>query len=44
MDSKEEIGISLGWNCEAAVFAIENKMRQLRSNGYKTCPFEMYRR
>lgn len=30
MDSKEEIGISLGWKCEAAQYAIDNGFRKLK--------------
>ena len=41
MDSKEEIGISLGWKCEAAQYAVDNGFRKLKIHGYKTCPFDI---
>jgi hypothetical protein len=33
-------GISLGWNCEAASRSVELKIRDIKSNGYTTCPFD----
>lgn len=35
------IGISLGWNCDAAGYAVKNKLRETKNNGYKTCPFDI---
>jgi hypothetical protein len=34
------VGISLGWNCEAAIRAVELGLRKLKKDGYKTCPFD----
>jgi hypothetical protein len=34
-------GISLGWNCEAAVRSVELKIRDTKKNGYTTCPFDI---
>jgi hypothetical protein len=36
-----EIGISLGWRCEAAQIAVKNGIRTSKSDGYKTCPFDL---
>ena len=33
-------GISLGWNCDSAIYAVRNNLRNIKSNGYKTCPFD----
>lgn len=35
-----EIGISLGWNCTPACYGVDNKIRNTKSNGYNTCPFD----
>jgi hypothetical protein len=35
------IGISLGWNCHSAVWATDNGIRSRKSDGYKTCPFDI---
>jgi hypothetical protein len=35
------IGISLGNNCNAAVFAVKNNYRSTKINGYKTCVFDL---
>lgn len=35
-----EIGISLGCNCEAAVYGVNNNLRETRRNGYNTCVFD----
>jgi hypothetical protein len=34
------IGISLGWNCVAAMHGVEKNIRRARAGGYKTCPFD----
>ena len=34
------IGISLGMKCDAAVWGIENGIRERKINGYQTCPFD----
>jgi len=34
------IGIALGFNCEAANFAVKNNIRLKKSEGYLTCPFD----
>jgi len=35
------VGISLGWNCHSAVWATDNGIRSRKSDGYKTCPFDI---
>jgi len=35
------IGISLGWNCSSAMWAVENDIRKTKDNGYLTCPFDL---
>jgi len=35
------VGISLGWNCSAAQDGIRLGLRNVKSDGYKTCPFDM---
>ena len=35
------IGISLGWNCHTTTMAVEQGLRDLKANGYKTCPFDL---
>jgi hypothetical protein len=37
----EHIGISLGWNCHSAVYAVANGLRNIKKSGYKTCPFDI---
>jgi hypothetical protein len=37
----DNIGISLGWKCEAAQYAVDNGFRKLKRDGYKTCPFDL---
>lgn len=34
-------GISLGRNCEPAVYGVKNRIRNKNENGYKTCPFDL---
>jgi hypothetical protein len=34
------IGISFGWNCSSAVWAVHAGLRDTRSSGYRTCPFD----
>lgn len=34
------IGISLGWNCSSAVWAVNNGIRTTKNQGYNTCPFD----
>jgi hypothetical protein len=34
-------GISLGWNCSAAQYGTYSELRKIKSDGYKTCPFDM---
>ena len=33
-------GISLGWNCHSATKAVSMGIRNTKSKGYKTCPFD----
>jgi hypothetical protein len=35
-----EEGISLGWNCHSANEAVSLGLRNIKKNGYKTCPFD----
>ena len=35
------VGISLGWNCSLAMWAVENGLRKTKDNGYLTCPFDL---
>jgi hypothetical protein len=35
------IGISLGWNCNSAGWGVNNYIREKKENGYKTCPFDI---
>jgi len=35
------IGISLGWNCSSASNGVNTKLRKSKSEGYKTCPFDI---
>ena len=35
------IGISLGWDCAPAGYAVANGLRPRKSDGYKTCPFDL---
>ena len=35
-----KIGISLGWNCNGAVFGVKNGLREKKENGYLTCVFD----
>lgn len=35
------IGISLGWNCYPASYGVDNGLRKTKSNGYRTCPFDL---
>jgi hypothetical protein len=37
---KTHIGVSLGWNCHSAMWAVERGLRDRRVHGYKTCPFD----
>ena len=34
------IGISLGWNCGPATYGAANGLRDIKVNGYRTCPFD----
>jgi hypothetical protein len=36
----KKIGISLGWNCNGAVFGVNNGLREKKENGYLTCVFD----
>ena len=36
-----KISISLGWDCGSAIYGVENGLRETKSNGYLTCPFDM---
>lgn len=40
-NNNEEVGISLGWRCQAAIFATQMNMRKKKIDGYKTCPFDL---
>jgi len=33
-------GISLGWNCDGAVYGVVSGLRKTKKNGYNTCPFD----
>ena len=35
-----KIGISIGWNCSPAMFGVSIGLREMKSNGYETCPFD----
>ena len=35
------VGISLGWNCHTTTMAVQHGLRDLKENGYKTCPFDL---
>lgn len=35
------IGISLGWNCHTTDVGVRRGLRELKQNGYKTCPFDL---
>lgn len=35
------IYISLGWDCGPSSFAVNNTLRQTKSQGYMTCPFDL---
>jgi len=35
-----KIGISLGWNCGPAGYGTANGLREVKANGYQTCPFD----
>jgi hypothetical protein len=35
-----EEGISLGWNCHSAITGVSMGIRDIKQNGYKTCPFD----
>jgi hypothetical protein len=35
------IGISLGFNCDSAVYGVNNNLRKTKHDGYKTCPFDL---
>ena len=37
----DEVGISLGWRCEAAEIGVQYNLRQIKKDGYKTCPFDL---
>jgi hypothetical protein len=34
------IGISLGWNCSAAMEGVTLGLRKTKTDGYRTCPFD----
>lgn len=34
------VGISLGWNCNSAIYGINNSIRRKKHEGYNTCPFD----
>ena len=36
----EHEGISLGWNCESAINAVNMGIRKRKQEGYLTCPFD----
>ena len=36
----ETIGISLGWNCDSAIYGVNNGIRKTKYNGYNTTPFD----
>lgn len=36
----QKIGISLGMKCDAAIWGVENGIRETKINGYHTCPFD----
>jgi len=37
---KIAIAISLGWNCNSAIYGVQNNIRKTKSEGYLTCPFD----
>jgi hypothetical protein len=36
----ETISISLGWNCDSAIYGVNNGIRKTKYNGYNTTPFD----
>jgi hypothetical protein len=36
----QKIAISLGWNCNSAIYGVENSIRKTKKEGYLTCPFD----
>ena len=40
MNTKNQIGISLGWNCHSAGFGVTAGLRLRKEVGYQTCPFD----
>lgn len=36
-----KVAISLGWDCGPAIYSVENCLRLRKSQGYRTCPFDM---
>ena len=40
MSNTANIGISLGWTCNSAMFAVSKGIRNVKKSGYKTCPFD----
>jgi hypothetical protein len=36
-----KIAISLGKNCNPAVWGVKNGLRKTKANGYNTCPFDL---
>ena len=38
--NKQNIGISLGWNCSSAMYGVGMKLREIKANGYNTCVFD----
>ena len=37
---KKTVGISLGFNCDPAIFGVNNNIRSRKADGYLTCPFD----
>ena len=35
-----QVGISLGWNCNSASYGVDNGIRKRKIDGYMTCPFD----
>jgi esterase/lipase len=35
-----KIGISLGWNCNGAIYGVQTGIRKKKEEGYLTCPFD----
>jgi hypothetical protein len=37
----KSIGISIGWDCSPAIYAVYRGLRETKEKGYNTCPFDL---